>query len=436
MLEEVCLQQRQLEDKEEDIRNSKIANKSADQKRYGGEFYEYVYGTSSFKGCAPVLYPQGITFTWLILPPGLFEDMLLYIFNTNDFVKCFMCERNSPVTRSMNRVVFVATYSIAFFFTTLANSTIAHGEVLSKVNRGFLLNYLAPIANICIIAPLVGVFKTFSSRALAWLLSMQCFSTETWQQKYASALLRNLSGLIILVTCAELLLLSALLTVTRPDPLQASEERTQILRKYALQVHLLAFLRLFAGAALRFAPPFHINIIMFETFGILEVGCWFLEHLISSGKRQGKDWEISRWSCCCILRFEVVTLIDSSKLPATFNSSPMHEESPSTLLNTSSTAAAAAAAAAAAVKARSRLVDESPEPLDVEAAASLSSAERGAEKDVRMGYSVRLKTTRLSPALTPTSSPGPVFPGPRLIESRLGSWLIALSNQPEDESSL
>ena len=424
MLEEVCLQQRQLEDREDAIRNSKITNKSAVKERYDGEFYEYVYGISSYKGCAPVLYPQGITFKWLRLPPGLFEDMLLYVFNTNDFVKCFMCERDSPVTRGMNRVVFVATYSIAFFVTTLVNSSIAHGDVLTSVNRDFVLNYLAPIANICFIAPLVGVFKKISSRALAWLLSMQCFSTETWQQKYASLLLRNLSGLIILLSCAALLLVSALLTVTRPDPQRASEERTQILQKYALQVHLLSFLGLFAEAALRFVPQFHINILVFETISILEVGCWFLEHLISSGKRQGKDWEISRLTCCCILRFEVVTLIAPAKLPSTSNTSPMHEDFPAALLNRNS----------AVAKARSTIVDEIPEPLeDVETSASdLSSV----EKDVRMVPSIGTMTTRLNPAFIP--SPFPT--GTREMEKeRRKILLAALSKRKqheEEESSL
>jgi len=269
----------------------------------------------------------------------------------------------------MNRVVFVATYSIAFFFTTLVNSSIAHGDVLTNVNRYFVLNYLAPIANIFFITPLVGVFKKISSRALAWLLSVQCFSTENWQQKYASLLLRNLSGLLILVFCAALLTISALLTVTRPDPLRASEERTQILRKYALQVHFLAFLGLFAEAALRFAPQFHLNILVFETVSILEVGCWFLEHLISSGKRQGEDWKISQWSCCCILRFEVVTLIEPSSFSS--NSSPMHEDSPSASIEMNS-----------AAKTRSTIVDEIPEPSeDVEAAKDSNDA-----KDARMRF--------------------------------------------------
>ena len=270
-------------------------------------YYNHLLGPAAVKYCKPIFFPRGVFLpSWLgcgprpLFPPGLVEDFLIHLFNTHDFIKCFMCERRVDEPRDINKVVFISTYSISFLIAALTNSFLSRNESFRGSVTDELMRTRIQIAANVLIGAFTSVLQRFASRLVLGMLTLKCV-----EDSKMVVILRVLISCFVLLACGALLAVSAIITVTRPDPQRASDERTQTLEKYAVQVHLASFFILLFGAIARYFPSFHVNLTICG-LSVLSTGCWYLERLYLVKEQPGIDFIISRWTFCCCVTVDYV----------------------------------------------------------------------------------------------------------------------------------
>ncbi len=147
---------------------------------YTNSYREYFNQKFTIIGCAPIMYPNGYTLRFpcfhtasIVLPPGRYEDILLYLYHNHPLLSCWYFMPGSKLGAHGTRILYIGVATTIFLLYQFSSMLLEYYS-LNQLGLGTVINMF-------IITPLtvsVGLLLRY-----LWL----CPFTETieFKRKYA-----------------------------------------------------------------------------------------------------------------------------------------------------------------------------------------------------------------------------------------------------------
>ncbi len=252
-------------------RNLTPIAKRDEESKYSKGYREYLQQQRTFLGCAPFLYPEGYilkvpcTSREIVLPPGRFEDILLYICHNHPLFSCFYFMDGSKLGAHGTRILYIGKDVAVFVLYQFSNMLLQY----------FMLDGhgLGTLINLFIITPSavsVGLL-------LKYLYTCPFTETVEFQRKYANyhstvLFLGRLAILPIMVIMFGSLIIACLFSSNR--------NTLGILANYFVFVQFYGFILAIAQALLQFIDGYYYKLSIFGVLDILCVGQLFKERIL------------------------------------------------------------------------------------------------------------------------------------------------------------
>ena len=247
---------------------------SEDGNKYPRIFCEYLLQKRTLLGCEPCLYPHGYTITCpsyirkepIILAPGRFENMMLYLCHNHPLFSCFYFIDGSRLGAHGHRILYIGKDVVVFVLFQFSNMLL---EYVSLSNYG-----LGVFINLFIITPVA------SSVGLLLQYLYTCPFTENieFKEKYAAyestiLLLGRAAIVPLLLLMILALFFSCLFSVGHRIPL--------ILLNYFIFVQFYGIVLTTVKSFLLFTDDYYYRLSFFGIIEILCIGNSFVERIVS-----------------------------------------------------------------------------------------------------------------------------------------------------------
>ncbi len=247
---------------------------SEDEHMYSKGFRDYVNQRRTILGCDSFLYPNGYVAqlpSWIkkeqiVLPPGRFESILMYICSNHPLFTCFYFMEGSRLGAHGTRILYLGKDIVVFVLYQFSHMLLGY---LALDNIG-----LSTFINLFVITPsavTVGL-------VLQYLYSCPCTDTIDFKRKYAAyestvLFLGRLAILPLILLMGFSLFLACLFSNGRQIPL--------ILVNYFVTVQFYGVLLGLMKVFLLFRSDFYYRLSLFGAIDLLCIGNLFVERIVS-----------------------------------------------------------------------------------------------------------------------------------------------------------
>ncbi len=243
-----------------------------DEDKYSKGYREYVHQRRTLLGCSPFLYPHGYavqipcTSIQMRLPPGRFEDILLFLCHNHSLFSCFYFMDGSKLGAHGTRILYIGKDVAVFVLYQFSNMLLQYFQL-----DGF---GLGTFINLFIITP--------SAVSIGLLLKYlyTCPFTETvdFQRRYANyqsfvIFLGRLAILPIMIIMFGSLVIACLFSSNRDVLI--------VLINYFVFVQLYGIILVIVKALLLFVDTNYYRLSLFGLLDILCVGQLYKENIIA-----------------------------------------------------------------------------------------------------------------------------------------------------------
>ncbi len=247
---------------------------SEDENKYSKGFRDYVNQRRTILGCDSFLYPSGYRLqlpSWIrkeliILPPGRFESILMYICSNHPLFTCFYYMEGSKLGAHGTRILYLGKDIVVFVLYQFSHMILGY---LSLDSDG-----LSTFINLFVITPSavsVGLI-------LQYLYTCPFTDTIDFKRKYAAyesiiLFLGRLAIVPLIILMAFSLFMACLFSNGRQIPL--------ILVNYFISVQFYGVLLGLIKAFLHFRHDFYYRLSLFGVLEVLCVGNLFAERIVT-----------------------------------------------------------------------------------------------------------------------------------------------------------
>ena len=251
---------------------------SSTSDRYSPAFREYLSQRRCLLGCEAVLYPTG--FSWqsplltIALPPGRFEDFLLYLCSHHPLLACFYSIEGHRLGPHGSRLLYVCKDVVTFVLYQFSGMLLAY-ESLDGYGIGTFIN-LFIITPTAVVVGLVLVYLYTCPFADTAAFKTTYAGYQAWLQ-----LLGRIAILPLLVLMGGSLVLACLFSSGRRIPL--------ILVNYFVYVQLYGMLLAVARAMLLFVDDYCYRVVILGVV-VVSIGELYRERIVSEGLVEGRDY--------------------------------------------------------------------------------------------------------------------------------------------------
>jgi len=250
---------------------------------------EYLLLKRCLLGCRDVVFRGGYTVPLLgwRLPPGLAEDLWLYVCNNHSILSCCFAASGSRYSRTLRKFSITVQHSVSFFLSNILVVVFTAAGIGSQYSQATEDPGSNLLVNTCIDVFLCTPASLLLAVLCDRLYKIRVFEGTGSSDRWNRAVSRCLSALLLVISLSSLVVVAMLTT---------GNNAMSNIGQYLYSVLLLTMVLDVVYAAMAFETRYYYSVTLLD--GLLNpvlIGQYYLEALIRDGKMRGRDFVEVSW---------------------------------------------------------------------------------------------------------------------------------------------
>lgn len=268
---------------------------------YSMTYREYFHQKFTIIGCAPLLYPNGCRISIpcrqssIVLPPGRYEDILLYLCHNIPLLSCIYFMPGSKLGAHGSRILYIGVYITIFLLYQFTSMLLKFFSLEKEI-------WLGTIINIFVITPLAVSVQLL----LRYLYTCPFTESIEFKERYA-----GYESLILLLGRSAIipLLLFMVGSLVIACLFSSGREIIMILVNFFLYIQLYGLLLAFIETLLLFVDNYYYSLeLSFGVFTIevICIGKLFKELIVAKGLTENVDFVCRSYNVFGIVKIQKI----------------------------------------------------------------------------------------------------------------------------------